>query len=255
MKFLNGKGWKLTANEKTVVITGGAGGLGFPTAVWLKNFGYKVIVVDLKKTDDISRGNFDFFKADVTDSEVVESVINEIITKYNKIDVLINFAGVIYNEPIINIMNPSKMRHDFDNFKKNININLNSVFLVSSFVIEQMVMKRTKGVIINISSISASGNAGQTAYSAAKAGVEAMTKTWAKELGSFGIRSVAVAPGFIDTSSTSSALNENIINHIKTNTPLKRLGKEENISKTVQFIIENDFINGTVVKVNGGLSI
>ena len=245
----------MTANEKTVVITGGAGGLGFPTAVWLKKMGYKVVILDLKETDEISKNDFDFFKTDVTDSELVENVINEIITKYNKIDVLINFAGIIYNEPIINIMNSSKMRHDYNNFKKNIDINLNSVFLVSSFVIEQMVLKRTKGVIINISSISANGNAGQTAYSAAKAGVEAMSKTWSKELGGFGIRSVAVAPGFIDTPSTSTALNESIIKHIKTNTPLKRLGKEENISKTIQYIIENDFINGTTVQVDGGLTI
>lgn len=106
-----------------------------------------------------------------------------------------------------------------------------------------------------MSSISAVGNAGQSAYSAAKAGVESLTKTWSKELGVFGIRSVGIAPGFIDTESTSHALNESIILHVKKNTPLKKLGKKENISEAILFAIKNDYLSGTIIKINGGLTI
>ena len=238
------------------LVTGGASGIGLGIATDLLNKGIKVIIFDINQNKlDVLNKNFIKYNVDITDYELVQETINDIIKKYKRIDVLVNNAGVIYNEPLINIMNPVDMKHSYDNFKKFLEINLNSVFIMGSIVIEQMVLKRTKGVIINISSISANGNAGQTIYSAAKAGVEAMTKTWAKELGSFGIRSVAIAPGFINTDSTSEALNESAIKHIKSNTPLKRLGETENICQSIVYIIENDFINGTVVEVNGGLTI
>ena len=106
-----------------------------------------------------------------------------------------------------------------------------------------------------ISSISAEGNEGQTAYSAAKAGVNAMTVTWSKELGKFGIRCNAVAPGFIETDSTRKALNESILNHIQFNTPLRQLGQADDVAQAVSSVISNKFINGVVLHVNGGLTI
>ena len=108
-------------------------------------------------------------------------------------------------------------------------------------------------MIINISSISASGNAGQTAYSAAKAGVEAMTRVWSKELGVFGIRVAAVAPGFIDTESTRKALNEQKLRELSGRIPLRRLGRETNVAGAVLAIIENDYISGAVIPVDGGM--
>lgn len=238
------------------LVTGGASGIGLGIATDLLNKGIKVIIFDINQNKlDVLNKNFIKYNVDITDYELVQETINDIIKKYKRIDVLVNNAGVIYNEPLINLMNPSNMKHSYDNFKKNININLNSVFIMSSIVIEQMVLKRTKGVVINISSISANGNAGQTAYSAAKAGVEAMTKTWAKELGAFGIRNVAISPGFIDTDSTNEALNSQTIKHIKRNTPLKRLGEVVNIAQGIVYAIENDFVNGTVLEIDGGLII
>ena len=122
-------------------------------------------------------------------------------------------------------------------------------------LVEHMIKLRTKGVIINISSICACGNEGQTAYSAAKAGVNAMTVTWSKELGRWGIRTNAVAPGFIGTDSTRDALNEVVLKHIQSNTPLRRLGQAEEVAQAVITLIKNDFINGIVLDVNGGLRI
>jgi 3-oxoacyl-[acyl-carrier protein] reductase len=246
----------LELKDKVAIVTGGAGNLGLSIAKGLLENDVTVIVLDIDKEKlkqlDTRLIAYD---VDITNYQLAQKCIDDIVNKFSKIDILVNNAGVIYNEPLINIMNPSSMKHSYDTFKKNLEINLNSVFILSSIVAEKMVLKRTKGVIINISSISAKGNAGQTAYSASKAAVEAMTKTWAKELGSFGIRSVAIAPGFINTDSTSEALNESAIKHIKSNTPLKRLGETENICQSIVYIIENDFINGTVVEVNGGLTI
>jgi len=152
-------------------------------------------------------------------------------------------------------MKPSGMMHNLDSFRKSITANLDSVFIMTSTVVEQMVMHRTKGVIVNISSISAGGNEGQTAYSAAKAGVNAMTATWSKELGKLGIRCNAVAPGFIDTDSTRNALNESTIKRILSNTPLSRLGNAEEVAQAVASVITNDFMNGVVLNINGGLTI
>ena len=132
---------------------------------------------------------------------------------------------------------------------------MDSVFIVTSAVVESMVSRRSKGVIVNISSISACGNEGQTAYSAAKAGVNAMTATWSKELGRLGIRCNAVAPGFIGIESTRRALSEEAIKHVKANTPLRRLGEAQEVALAVASLIENDFLNGVVLNVNGGLTI
>jgi 3-oxoacyl-[acyl-carrier protein] reductase len=152
-------------------------------------------------------------------------------------------------------MNPDGIMHDYGRFRASLNVNLDSVFIMTSAVVEQMVTRRGKGVIVNISSICACGNEGQTAYSAAKAAVNAMTVTWSRELGRWGIRCNAVAPGFIDTDSTRRALSEPILKHIQASTPLRRLGEAGEVAQAVAAVIENDFINGAVLAVNGGLAI
>ena len=111
------------------------------------------------------------------------------------------------------------------------------------------------GVIINFGSIAAQGNAGQTAYAAAKAALEAMTVTWSKELGAFGIRVCAVAPGFIDTPSTHAALSTNLVDQWKRQVPLRRLGTPAEVAHAVRFILENDYYNGQVLHLDGGLRI
>jgi 3-oxoacyl-[acyl-carrier protein] reductase len=118
-----------------------------------------------------------------------------------------------------------------------------------------MLIKRTKGVVVSVSSISARGNAGQSAYAAAKAGVNALTVTWAKELGPMGLRFVAIAPGFIDTPSTRDALSDAILAKLKLKVPLRRLGDLESVYLAVAYAIENNYVNGTVLEVDGGLVI
>ena len=242
--------------NSVIIVTGGASGLGLGISEFLNERKSKVVILDVDELA-LSRlsENYDKIKVDLTDYYQVGKTIDLIIEKYGKIDVLVNNVGVIYNEPLINITSPLDMRHSYDAFKKTIELNLNTTFIISSFVAEKMVLKRTRGCIINISSISANGNSGQTAYSAAKAGILGLTKTWAKELGAFNIRTNAISPGFINTASTNAALSPDIISHIKSKTPLRKLGCELDIAMAVGFLIENDFINGTVIDVNGGLSI
>lgn len=243
-------------NKKIIIITGGASGLGKNMVSYFSAIDeYEVVVFDINKKalKYFVNTPIKTFCVDVTNEDQVMEGVNSVFKEYGKIDVLVNNAGIIYNEVLINIMNREDMKHKYKNFKKYLSINLDSVFLMGSNVAEKMVMKRTKGVIINISSICSIGNAGQSAYSAAKAGVNALTKTWSKELGIFGIRVVSIAPGFINTESTNEALTDGNLKHIKSNTPLRKLGRPDNISSTVKFIIDNDFINGTIVEINGGL--
>jgi 3-oxoacyl-[acyl-carrier protein] reductase len=194
-------------------------------------------------------------RMDVTRPEEVLAAVASIVEQHSRLDILVNNAGVIFSEPFVNVMNPAGMMHDYARFQDSISVNMNSVFIVTSAVVEQMVRRRTKGVIVNISSISACGNEGQVAYSAAKAGVNAMTVTWSKELGRWGIRCNAIAPGFINTESTLKALSETSLKHIKANTPLRRLGEAGDVAEAVATVINNNFMNGVILNVNGGLTI
>lgn len=229
---------------KVVLVTGGLGSLGSGIVEALKEKGAEVIVFD--RLEDVDNG---VYKVDVTN----ETEVAEAVDRLDKIDVLVNCAGEIYSEPIVNIMKNEK--HGMDAWNRVMNNNLNSCFIVSSCVAQKMAKSRTKGVVINFSSISAQGNMGQAAYSAAKAGVEAFTKVLAKEMGMFKIRACAIAPGFIETPSTKEALSDSMIDYWKKNTPLRKLGKMEDVTSTIEYIIQNDYINGTVIHIDGGLTI
>lgn len=238
------------------LVTGGAKGLGFSIATRLKDMGAKVIILDRDEMALTELPNhFECHFLDVTRPDDVRPIIAATVSTHGRIDILVNNAGIIFNEPFVNIMNTPNIMHDYTRFRNCLTSNLDSVFIMTSAVVEQMVLKRTKGVIISISSISSSGNEGQTAYSAAKAAVNAMTVTWSKELGRWGIRCNAVAPGFIGTPSTIIALSETVVRHLEEKTPLRRLGVPEEIAQAVTAVIENDFMTGVVLDVNGGLII
>ena len=209
--------------DKTVVVTGGLGSLGSSVVNALREKGANVIIFDIR--DDEAQNAY---KVDLSDENELVSVLEKI----DKIDVLINCVGEIYSEPAIN---PMKMQaHGVDSWNRVINNNLNTCFMTSTRIAQKMARDRVKGVIINFSSISAAGNAGQIAYSAAKAGIEALTKALAKELGMFKIRVCALAPGFIETESTKNSLSESMLDYWKKETPLRRLGKVEDITRTIE---------------------
>jgi 3-oxoacyl-[acyl-carrier protein] reductase len=243
--------------NKIAIVTGGASGLGKSIVEMLLNNNAKVVVLDINQEAlDILENGEDILKivCDVTKEDDISNAIKKTIKKFLRIDILVNNAGILYSEPLVNIMSKEK-RHSVTTWQKVIDINLTAPFVLGSYVTEQMIMSRIKGVIVNISSISARGNAGQSAYSAAKAGLESMTKVWAKELGSFGIRSVAIAPGFMNTESTHSAVTQDALDHIKKETPINRLGEAEDIALAVKFAIENDYLSGKILEIDGGLTI
>jgi 3-oxoacyl-[acyl-carrier protein] reductase len=246
----------LEVKGAVALVTGGAQGLGLAIARRLADEGATVVVAD-RNADALATlpQNLEGVVMDVTDTEQVRPVVADIVARHGRLDILVNNAGVIFSEPFVNVMNPVGIMHDYGRFRASLTANLESVFIVTAAVVEHMVRCRTKGAIVNISSISACGNEGQTAYSAAKAGVNAMTVTWSKELGRWGIRSNAVAPGFIDTESTRQALKEAVLKHIQSTTPLRRLGQADEVAQAVIALVANDFINGTILNVNGGLSI
>ena len=241
--------------KKVAIVTGGAKGIGKNIAYKLLENNFNVVVWDNDEQALSELDKSEFFyqiQCDVLDESQIELSLIKTLELFKRVDVLVNNAGILYSEPLINIMVKNK-RHSVENWKNVIDINLTAPFVVGSFVAEHMIMRRINGVIVNISSISAKGNAGQSAYSAAKAGLESMTIVWSKELGSFGIRCVAIAPGFIETEAMYRALSGERIEELKQQNPLKRLGKDENISSTVLFVINNDYVNGCVIGIDGGL--
>ena len=249
----------MNLSSANILITGGASGLGKTMASHLVGKAANVIVVD-RNEDALKQLSEEFptikcYTADLTDYDAVGALTDTIFKEYGKLNVLVNNAGIIHSEPLVNILSREDTKHSLDNWHKTIDVNLNAVFYVTSHVTAQMVKTRSKGVIINISSISSYGNMGQSAYSASKAAVNALTVTWSKELGMFGIRCVAIAPGFIDTPSTNAALTEAKIKSYKNATPLGRLGTTEELLHSVIFIIENDFYNGTILNLDGGLKL
>ncbi len=240
---------------KIAIVTGGASGLGLAIANMLVEAGAVVVVFDkdegkLKQLPDTIQS----VVVDVTDPMSLQHAVNNIVSLHARIDILVNNAGVIYNEPLINITKTER-KHSYESFKRILDINLSSVFLMGSIVAEQMIIKRTKGTIINISSICSEGNAGQTAYSAAKAGVNALTKTWSKELGAFGIRVVGVSPGFINTPSTNASLDAGNIDALTKRISLRKLGAADDVAHAVLLAVQNPYINGSIIDVHGGLSL
>ena len=248
--------------DKVAVITGGARGIGRQFAFDLAKKGANVVICDVSDANlDDARKFFmennlqvDFYKMNVTDEKEVEETFEKIAKKYNGIDIVVNNAGIVKDHLLVKKSEQGFEKFPIEDWNKVIAVNLTGVFLSAREAAYQMIKYNKKGVIVSMSSISREGNIGQTNYTATKAGVAAMTVTWAKELSRYGIRVAAIAPGYIDTELTApipAKIKEKLISMI----PLKRFGTKEEISKTLIFIIENDYITGRTIEVDGGLRI
>lgn len=236
------------------LVTGASRGIGNAIAIELATKGHTVIGTgtstagaekvtnDLRATGAEGRGAV----LEVNDSEQVESVIKDITDEFGPISVLVNNAGVTEDNLLMR-MKPSQ-------WERTLNTNLASVFALTKLCLKGMTKARY-GRIINLSSVvGATGNAGQTNYAASKAGLIGFTKSLALEIASRGITVNAVAPGFIDTDMTS-ALAEDQRTKLLEAIPLARLGRAEDISKAVAFLVSDDasYITGQVLHVNGGM--
>ena len=216
------------------------------------------IIINYKTTDDtiievkheIEKFNVKCMaiQGDVSDFEDAKNMVERIIEKFGKIDVLVNNAGITKDMLI--------MRMKKEDFEDVININLIGTFNVTKNVIPYM-MKQRRGKIINLSSVvGISGNAGQTNYSASKAGIIGFTKSLAKELGSRNILVNAVAPGFIETDMTN-ILKDEVKEEISKNIPLKRTGTVNDVANVIKFLASDDssYITGQVINIDGGMQI
>ena len=243
---------------KKIIVTGGANGIG--KSLVLKLMEQKAIVGVFDIDHDALRELKDenpniFYKVcDLSEDSQAEKAVNDFFNKFSSIDVLVNNAGILSDFALIKLFGSIK-KHDVDIWNKVIATNLSSVFYMTRHVVDKMFKKRTKGLIINVSSISAEGEAGQTAYSASKAGVNALTKTWAKELSPLGIRVAGIAPGLTKTKMVFEAMNEKIIADWVNKIPLKRMANASEIADGIIFIIKNDYFNGKILEIDGGLKI
>jgi 3-oxoacyl-[acyl-carrier protein] reductase len=245
----------LDLSGKHIIVTGGVKGLGRAMVDKLVSLESVVTVFDVDVEGFASLPDVQCVACDVTNYEQVTAKVEEFFNQHGAPDVLINNAGILYSEPLIRIAETGIQLHDRESWDRVLRTNLSSVFYMTSNVVARMVATRTKGVIVNIGSVSAAGNPGASAYSAAKAGVHALTHAWARELGPMGIRVIAVAPGFMDTDSAHAATSEAALRETIKRVPLRRLGKTAEVADAVVAVIENDFFNGKVFELDGGLSL
>jgi 3-oxoacyl-[acyl-carrier protein] reductase len=193
------------------------------------------------------------YRVNVADEGEVSAAMVRVASDFGRLDGLVNNAGIVRDGLLVKVKDGAVVgRMSLDQWNAVIGVNLSGVFLCAREAAAQMIEFGNGGVIVNISSISRVGNAGQSNYSAAKAGVESMGVVWAKELARYGIRVGSIAPGFTHTEILAS-LRPEILNKLTEPVPLKRLGKPEEIAHSVMFIFENDFFTGRCIEIDGGL--
>ncbi|WP_396587287.1 SDR family oxidoreductase [Bermanella sp. R86510] len=248
-------------SNSAIAITGAAQGLGLAMAKHLAKHGAKLALLDLDsdrlteaKELCLSLGspNVITYKVNVANECEVETVFEDIPTQLGGLNGLINNAGILRDGLLVKDKNGKLEKLSLNHWQSVIDVNLTGVFLCGRECAYQMAKHQQQGCIINISSISRAGNMGQSNYSAAKAGVASLSTVWAKELASYGIRSNAIAPGFIETDMTAN-IRPDIIQKMTKGIPSGRMGHVNEIAQTVRFLLENDYMNGRIVEVDGGL--
>ena len=234
--------------SKKILITGASRGIGRDIALNSKEKGYKVLGTSTTNegVSSLKENGIHGLQLDLNDKKSVESFNGLLTQEHPDIAVLVNNAGITRDNIVL--------RMSEEEWTDVLNVNLNGAFKVTKTVLKFMLKKRW-GRILNITSTSAStGNRGQANYAAAKAGIEAFSKSLAKEVGSRGITVNAIAPGYIQTDMTE-VISENVKEEILSQIPLSRFGKPEEISQLVDFLISDEasYITGQTIHVNGGL--
>ena len=241
--------------NKVAFITGATRGIGRQIAITLAKEGFDIAInyrkenedlIETKKMVEDQKIKCFTVQGDVSSFEDSERMVKDIIEEFNHIDILVNNAGITKDMLL--------MRMKKEDFESVIGVNLVGTFNITKNVIPYM-MKNRSGRIINVSSVvGISGNAGQTNYSASKAGIIGFTKSLAKEVGSRNILVNAVAPGFIETQMTD-VLKEEVKEEISKTIPLKRMGTVEDVANVVKFLASKDssYITGQVINIDGGM--
>ncbi len=242
--------------ERVVVVTGGSRGIGRSVALKFAEEKAKIIIVHFDPDENAARETMDLLerhdskaearKIDVSSGQQVEEMFKEIISRYGRVDVLVNNAGIAKDGLLLRMS-----ENDWDTV---LDVNLKGVFNCTKAVLRSMIRQR-RGAVVSIASVAGQiGNAGQANYAASKAGIMGFTKTIAREVASRGITVNAVAPGFINTEMTA-ALPEKMIESYLQQIPLGRLGRAEDVAETVYWLCSSSagYITGQVIHVNGGM--
>jgi len=244
--------------DKVVLIAGGAAGIGRATAQRFAAEGATVVICDLNEDagqQTATELGAAFYKVNVTSQAEVRAWVEAVIARHGRIDVLVNNAGIVRDGQLVKFKEGELVGQmaeaDFDLV---VSVNLKGVFNCTQAIAPQMI-RQGSGVILNASSVvGLDGNFGQTNYVATKAGVIGMTKVWARELGKYGVRVNAVAPGFTATE-ILSAMPEKVIAGMTARTPLGRMGQPIDIANAYLFLASDEasFITGETLRVDGGL--
>lgn len=236
---------QLNLKDKVVIVTGGRAGIGQATAAAFAQEGANVVVWDVTSSPAV----------DVTSRDSIETAAAAVVAEHGRVDVLVNNAGIVRDAQLVKWKDGEVVSTmDDAAFDAVINVNLKGVFLCTRAVVPQMI-RQGGGVVLNASSIvGLYGNFGQTNYAATKAGVISFTQTWARELGKFGIRVNAVAPGFIGTD-ILKAMPQKVIDSMAARTPLGRMGEPGDIANAYVWLASDAarFVSGAVLTVDGGL--
>jgi 3-oxoacyl-[acyl-carrier protein] reductase len=247
--------------DKTIVITGAGRGIGRALAVRFATQGAHIALLDMNVADlaaataqCVALGvRAIAYTADVSREADVSAALDAVVRDFGSLDVIINNAGIVKDALLIKVKDGEVVgKMSLEQWRAVIDVNLTGVFLCAREAAERMIKLAKGGVIINISSISRHGNAGQSNYSAAKSGVASMAVVWAKELARYGIRVGSIAPGFTHTDILASMKPE-VLEKVIAPVPLKRLGQPDEIAHAAQFIVENDFFTGRCLDLDGGL--
>lgn len=241
--------------NKVIIVTGASKGIGKEISKELAKKGNTIIanynksekeIKELQQELEKQNIKIDIYKADISKREEAANLVKYTIQKYGKIDVLINNAGISQIKEFTQITD-----EDWNNM---INTNLNSVFYMSQEACHNMIHNK-KGCIINISSIwGITGASCEVHYSVSKAGVDALTKALAKELGPSNIRVNSIAPGIINTE-MNAHLSEEEKQNIEEEIPLEKIGKAIDIERCVEWLIKDEYTTGQVISINGGWNI
>jgi 3-oxoacyl-[acyl-carrier protein] reductase len=251
----------VNVSGKTIVVTGAGRGIGRSLAKHFAAKGANLALLDLNADQVAETGEqcttlgvmARTYVADAANEDSVVGTLDQVTADFGRVDGLINNAGIVRDAMLVKVKDGQVVgKMTLEQWQSVIDVNLTGVFLCAREAAQRMISDAGGGVIVNVSSISRAGNAGQTNYSAAKAGVAAMTVVWAKELARYGIRVGAVAPGFIRTPMVAGMKPEALAK-MTAPIPLGRLGEPEEIAHAVAFIFENDLFTGRCVEVDAGL--
>ncbi|WKA27008.1 SDR family NAD(P)-dependent oxidoreductase [Bradyrhizobium roseum] len=238
--------------DRWVIVSGAGGALGRGLVAHFAAKGHPILALDRKFEDAPLEPPIVARTLDLADEVQVKQALADVVPEGAPITLLANAVGLIWNEPTLSFKGAKLATHGVESWRRVIDANLTAPFIVAAQVAARMV-RRGGGVIVNFSSIASEGNAGQAAYSAAKAGVEGLTHTMAIELGPLGVRVNALALGFIDVTTTRDAVAGERLQGYAQKTPVGRLGRLDDVVNAIEFLAANSFANGTVVKLDGGL--